>query len=121
MNRAPNHPFRGLRPPKAPDHLRRRTIAAARTAPDASTNPPGRPLTDLLWESRPLRIGWALLLLLLLGTNVFLDARSSSAPWGSAETASGRTTLLEAHFNGMGAMLDEAPGLAPERAVRRSS
>jgi hypothetical protein len=84
-------PFRHLRPPAAPSGLRERTLAGARAAAEAAgplrlagEERPGRPgwrsLTDLLWESRPLRLAWAVALVCLIGVNLYLDRAPARAP-----------------------------------------
>lgn len=106
-------PFGDLRPPGAPAGLRRRTLTEAGAAARASAGQaarPGRPgLTDLLWQSRPVRLAWALSLAALVGLNLYLDradrararppvggtvtARSSAAPATDPAGAEPRTLL----------------------------
>jgi|GEM_PF-3299290 len=76
MKKTAHRLFPGLRPPAAPESLRRRTLSAVRTAGRIGAHPAGRPhpvLTDRLWESRALRLAWALLLLGLLSANLALS------------------------------------------------
>ena len=124
MSRTPRHPFHGLLPPPAPADLRRRVLDAARAVPAEPAGAPRtapRGLTDRLWESLPLRLAWALLVLLLLSTNAFLDS-AARAP-GAARPAPepGRVRLLDAHEAVLRALLDGDPGLHARRVQGRSS
>jgi len=118
------HPlFGSLRPPGAPAELRERTLEAARAVPAEpveSAEPidsQGRSLTDRLWESRRLRLAWALLMVGLLGANLHLELdRRASLPEAarhavreaSARQEPGeRLTLLAARQVGLGSLLSE--------------
>ena len=67
------------RPPAAPPELRRAALAAAAAA--WSEAPSRTALVDRLWESRPLRRGWSLLVLALLALNALL-AKERGVPPG---------------------------------------
>ncbi|MGD2115152.1 MAG: hypothetical protein PVG07_08865 [Acidobacteriota bacterium] len=124
MSRTRRRPFRGLRPPGAPAELRRRTLDAARAAPADPVGPPEphpRVVTDRLWESRPLRLAWALLVVALLGVNLLLDASPAelARPGEGASAGHGEPrTLLESRDAVLRALLGE--GLE-ERPVRDAS
>lgn len=103
-------PFHDLRPPRAPAALRRRTLQAAlRTAPDASGSGPrrNRPrLADRLWTSRPLRLAWALLMLVLVGANLTLERWVLDADRGGrAAQASHRTARVQEGAEGAQTLL----------------
>lgn len=134
-------PFGDLRPPGAPAGLRRRTLAEAGAAARASAGEaarPGRPgLTDLLWESRPVRLAWALSLAALVGANLYLDhdpgrasqepgtGMTSSAAPGTAPGETGNRTLIAARGHVLQALLGTEPDRPKESSTthrpRRSS
>jgi len=58
------------RPPRPSDRLRRRVLAAA--AGDAARPTASPSLSDRLWFSRPLRVGWAAALFLLVVVQVMV-------------------------------------------------
>ena len=72
----------GLHRPTVPVGLKERALAAARAA--AAT--PARTLADRLWESRPLRLAWAMAVLVLLVADwSALAARPDTAPVRTAQ------------------------------------
>lgn len=132
MSRDHRRPFRHLRPPAAPAGLRERILTAARLAAEAAAEREdpeetaaggSRGLTDLLWESRPLRLAWATALAALLGINLYLDRAPSRAPEVRTAATSHRPaeaasrpeprTLLASRGEVLVALLGEEP-------VRRS-
>lgn len=93
MSRDHHRPFRNLRLPRAPAGLRERTLIAARATagagePADTGHRSGRRLTDLLWESRPLRLAWALALVALIGVDLYLGREPAGAPEDRAASAS---------------------------------
>jgi hypothetical protein len=67
-----------IRPPAVPPELRRAALAAAEAA--WSEAPSRTALVDRLWESRPLRRGWGLLVLALLALNALLAEERGVPP-----------------------------------------
>ena len=59
--------FAGMRRPPLPDDFKAPILTAAAAAIGASPS-----LTDRLWESRALRLGWATVVVLLLGVQLLL-------------------------------------------------
>lgn len=127
-NRRDRHrPFRDLRPPAAPAGLRERTLAGARAAAEAAgraapageDRPGRRGLADLLWESRPLRLAWAVALVGLIGVNLYLDRapartqepRTAATSQRPAEAGSrpNPRTLLASRGEVLVALLGEEP------------
>jgi hypothetical protein len=70
--------FGRLRPPAAPPELRGAALAAA--AATWSETPARTALVDRLWESRPLRRGWSLVVLALLALNALLAEERGVPP-----------------------------------------
>lgn len=136
MSRDRHRSFLALRPPHAPSALRERTLARARAeARSAAADPAARsgahraerrPLTDLLWESQPLRLAWAVALVTLIGVNLSLARRPAGPPPERATAATrapaaGTTrsdgeprTLLTVRGEVFGALLGEEPGPGDE-------
>lgn len=147
MKRDRHRPFLALRLPHPPDALRERTLTRARAEARAAAADPAarpgahragrRPLTDLLWESRPLRLAWAVTLVTLIGVNVSLARRPAGPPpegaipatrgpaGGTARSDGELRTLLTARGEVFGALLGEDPGPAdeppPTQRPRRTS
>lgn len=130
MSRDGHGLFENLRPPAAPAGLRERALARARAAADAAApgplggeDPPVRPgwrsLTDLLWESRPLRLAWAAALVALVAVNLYLDRAPARAPEVRAAATSHRPaedgpepvprTLLASRGEVLEALLGDRP------------
>lgn len=147
MSRDRHRPFPALRPPRPPDALRERTLTRARAEARAAASDPAaragahqaerRPLTDLLWESRLLRLAWAVALVTLIGVNLSLARRPAGPPpegataatrapaAGAARSDGEPRTLLTARKEVLGALLGEDPGPEdeppPTRRPRRTS
>ncbi len=97
----PGRPFGELRPPSPPAELRERTLTAARAAARERSffrSPPAeRPWTDRLWESRALRIAWALVVVVFLAANLLIG-QGRHGPASSARLRGDATGLAE-HSN----------------------
>lgn len=66
--------FTGMRRPAVPETLRGRVLAAARAAAGEAVARVRPLLTDILWESRPVRLAWAAAVVLGVATNLLLAA-----------------------------------------------
>lgn len=69
-------PFSGLAPPDPPAELRGRVLALAR---EALAEPAAPDVWTRIWESRPLRIAWAVAAALLVLANVGVSVRRPSS------------------------------------------
>jgi len=90
----PEELFGGVRPPRAGEALRDRVLEAARAAMGAPFNEDededaGPGFIDRLWESRPLRLGWAALCVALIAGHAALSPAPApvAAPLAAAESA----------------------------------
>jgi len=77
--------FRGVTPPSAPDGLREKALAAARTALTAPSRPDA---WARLASSRAARLAWAASVALLAAANVLVPR--SAAPGPAVAAASGK-------------------------------
>ena len=72
--RQPHDPLSGLRVPRAPSELRERVLRAAGRVEGS------RGIWDRLWESRPLRLAWAVTTIGLLLANAALSLAPGPSP-----------------------------------------
>ena len=83
-------PFAGLHVPRAPEHLKERTMRAATAA--LSSRPT---VWDRLWESRPLRAGWVVATVGLIIANVVISVSPDAISGGDAFATSQRDQINE--------------------------
>ncbi len=84
--------FTTLGAPRAPDNLKQRVLDAASEALKAA---PGWSLWDLLWESRPLRVTWAVAIVGLVVANIVISFPATPQPRAKTATLRGEFKDLQ--------------------------
>ena len=121
MNRHAEPLFSALTPPAPPSDLRRRVLAAARTA--ASIAAHGPDVWDRLWTSRPARLAWAVAVVALAIGHLAVSGRAPRSPAENAvpvaTIATDRGELAE--VADVGRLTAELPGWEVAAAGRGDS